>query len=1010
MARRSGGGRRRAVAVLLCVCLALMPAAGALPPVYADSNAAPPASGTSEGAGSVPGGSAEGTAEDPAGGTVAGSAGESAGQTAGGTAGQTAGQSSGAAGSGALSGRYTYTDYLAEHGDAPRDVTAFTADAGTGFSDNITVSGDGTEGVRIADGEAGEFRFTVPATGLYNIRVRYVTEKGKDSALQWKLYLDGEQPFFEAGQLTLFRYWTDGEAPGALKDALGNDRTPPQEEIFREQEAYLEDHTGKYAESFLFYLTAGEHTLRYVSVKEPVTVTAFSFLPERVLPTYEEALAGYRERGLEEVRGEFVSVPAEKPSAKSDPTLYARNDRASPATKPSSSRYILLNTIGGDSWAGSGEWIEWTFTVPRTGLYRLAFRAKQNLLSGASSSRKVYIDGEIPFREFAGLPFSYKNGWQIVSPDYLVALEAGEHTIRMEATTGALAEVISAVENSLAELNAAYRQIIMITGVTPDPYRDYMLDDLLPGVFETFRRQAGELGAASERLLEISGKRGSVNGTLDTVTRQLRRFAGKPEKVQKQLSDFKNNIGSLSTWLITVKGQSLSLDEIYLYGEGAKLPRREANIFSKIAYEARLFVNSFIFDYSVIGGGASGDVRLDVWIDSGRDQATILQELSADFVAETGIGVNIKLVSGQLLSATMAGRGPDIALNLTKDTPVNYAVRGAVVDLTQFESAEVPFSEVAARFRESAFVPLRLEGGVYGLPETQTFPVLYYRTDIFAELGLEPPETWRDLYKCLNVLQKNNMTVGIPAPSSAVGAADAMTSYLTLLYQHGGQLYTDDSKASALTSKEATDAFREWCSLYIDYNLELKFDAATRFRSGEMPLILSDFTLYNNLSIAAPEIRGLWSIAPVPGTAGEDGVVRHDAPAFGNSCVMMSACTEREAAWSFLEWWTRAETQVAFGREMENRLGESARYPSANVEAFASMSWPVADLAILQEQWGSVHGVPEVPGGYFTSRHLNNAFRRVLYYNEDPQETLIRYTRFIDREIEQKRRELGLAN
>ena len=63
---------------------------------------------------------------------------------------------------------------------------------------------------------------------------------------------------------------------------------------------------------------------------------------------------------------------------------------------------------------------------------------------------------------------------------------------------------------------------------------------------------------------------------------------------------------------------------------------------------------------------------------------------------------------------------------------------------------------------------------------------------------------------------------------------------------------------------------------------------------------------------------------------------------------------------------------------------------------------------MLNDEWESVRGIPEVPGGYFTARHLNNAFRRVLNYRENPGETLLDYAKNIDEEITAKRREFGL--
>lgn len=915
-------------------------------------------------------------------------------------------------GSSSVIDKHTYTDYLASFPNAGRDVPEIKADPSTGFADadslTADVDGQGTPGVVVEDGGEASLRVSVPQSGLYTLRLRYFTMKGKDTTLQATLTLDGETPFFEMEQVSLFRIWVDDDPPGSRQDPLGNDLIPSQSELYTWQDAYVEDHSGQYTAPYLFYLEKGEHIIGYKSVKEPVAIGGVLLGPAEELPAYEDVKKDYDSKGYQPVTDELLTIDAEKPARKSDTTLYARNDRSSPATVPYSASRVLLNVIGGGSWSQSGQWIEWEMPVEKSGLYRLSFRARQNLLSGASSSRRISIDGQVPFQEFEEFAFEYNSSWQNVTPDYWIYLEGGKtHTIRMEVTTGRLSEAIDIVDEAVYQLNQAYRQVIMITGTVPDTYRDYMLETTAPQVFEIFQAQADALRRCDELLVGITGKRGSVNGILQTMSRQLEKFVDKPELVQKQVSNFKDNIGALSTWLINIKQQSLELDSLYLHGDDAKLPKADGNIFQKIWHEAKVFFYSFVIDYSYIGGQEGVSRRIEVWTQAGRDQSTILRELSSRFTDETGIGVDIKLVTGQLLSATVAGRGPDVALQVGNTDPVNFATRGAAVDLTAFGEGDTAFDVVKERFRPSALVPYQLGAGVYALPETQTFPVMYYRSDIFEELGIQPPETWKEVFKVLSILQKSNMTIGIPAPSSVVGAMDGMTSYLILLLQHGGSLYSEDNRQSALDESGAIDAFKQWCSLYIDYDLPLKYDAATRFRSGEMPLIIADFTLYNNLSVAAPEIRGLWSIAPVPGTQDGEGI-RHDAAAVGISCMMLSDCEDKEAAWAFMEWWTRAETQTAYGREMENRLGESARYPSANVEAFSSMSWPADDYAMLESQWQFIHGTPEVPGGYFTSRHINNAFRRVLYYNEDPKETLIRYTRSINLEIEQKRQELKL--
>ena len=118
--------------------------------------------------------------------------------------------------------------------------------------------------------------------------------------------------------------------------------------------------------------------------------------------------------------------------------------------------------------------------------------------------------------------------------------------------------------------------------------------------------------------------------------------------------------------------------------------------------------------------------------------------------------------------------------------------------------------------------------------------------------------------------------------------------------------------------------------------------------------------------------------------------------------------TIQKDAWEFMKWWVSAETQVRYGREMEAILGASARYATANVEALKQLSWNSSQIEILEESLDQTFGVPEVPGSYFTPRHIVNAARKVVNEKDDPRETLIDYTRKINEELTRKRLEFNL--
>jgi ABC-type glycerol-3-phosphate transport system substrate-binding protein len=166
--------------------------------------------------------------------------------------------------------------------------------------------------------------------------------------------------------------------------------------------------------------------------------------------------------------------------------------------------------------------------------------------------------------------------------------------------------------------------------------------------------------------------------------------------------------------------------------------------------------------------------------------------------------------------------------------------------------------------------------------------------------------------------------------------------------------------------------------------------------------------------VSAPEIRGLWDFTLIPGTYVEDSTGKRtlDRSDFitGSATMMIKEENEalRLASWEFMKWWANAETQIRFGREIEALLGASARYATANRDAFTNLSWSADDIEVLNKQWDSTVGIREVPGGYFTGRHISNAIRKVINDKVDSRETIIDYSILIDEEIKKKRIEFGM--
>lgn len=906
-----------------------------------------------------------------------------------------------------------YSQYLKDHAEkenSAQEIMLYGKEV-SAIKGEAEISSDypGNTGDTLISKQGSEVTWTIPVahSGLYAMEIRYFPVAGNGGTVERSLRIDGALPFREAEFLTFPRYFTDDIQDDTFdKDYNGNEIKPAQKEVFRWITSDIKDPLGYTNGALQVYLEQGTHTFSLSAVKEHMAIDYIRLYKATDLFTYQQLLAEYQKQGYQKAESSLTAIQAEHPIMKSDPSIALISDRSSGYDVPQDAAVNLINTIGSDKWQTVGQSLTWSIDVPQSGLYRIGLRARQNILSGSVSGRKLWIDGKVPFQEAGNLLFSYSGDFQKKylgdeeNGDYYFYFEKGTHEITLEVMMpDTVASIVQRVEENLAQLNEIYRSILMITGSSPDLQRDYNFKKMIPEEIAMMSELAADFGKLIEELNRFSGKNGESAATLNKIRFQLEIMAKDPKDIAENLETFKTNIGSLGTWLLTAKQQPLELDYILLAGEQETAFTKKESGIKEFFFSVHAFVMSFFNDYEVVGGvKETGKQAVTVWLTSGRDQAQILRQLvDNDFCKNTGIGVNLQLVStGALLPSVLAGTGPDLALSIAYTDPINYAVRGAVADLTQFDD----YPEVSKRFYESALIPFCFNNKVYALPETQTFPMMFYRTDIFETLGISVPKTWNDFYRIIPVLQKNNLEIGFQANLSGL---------LIFMYQQGIPLYQNNGAAVNLDNNNALDCFKQLTELYTKYNFDVSYDFANRFRTGEMPLAIQDYTLYNQLEVFAPEIKGMWDFVPVPGTVDENGNINNSVPSGGTASIILSKAKSKENAWEFLKWWTQADVQGLYARQMEALMGQGAKYATANIEAFQSMSWSTKVYNNIMAQWKSVTGTPEVPGSYYTSRYIDFAFSKVYNYRENPVETMLDYVGEINSELTRKRQEFGLA-
>lgn len=287
------------------------------------------------------------------------------------------------------------------------------------------------------------------------------------------------------------------------------------------------------------------------------------------------------------------SVPAdfalvlegESSTLRSSPSLYARYDRSSPATSPCDVRRTVLNYIGGDAWRDAGQWIEWDFDVPENGWYNITIKGRQTYNRGSVSSRILYLDGKIPFSGMENVSFPYTTAWEMntLSDDsgtpYRFYLSAGHHTLRLEATLGDMGQILSDMEESIYRLNQMYRRVLVLTGVNPDRYRDYHLEQVYPEVIEAMAQESRLLYKLVDETVAITGQKSDRIAVAQTLAVQLESFVEDPAKITEAFTNFKDNITSLGTSMQNMRQVKLDIDLIAITADSVTVPQ-PSEIFS----------------------------------------------------------------------------------------------------------------------------------------------------------------------------------------------------------------------------------------------------------------------------------------------------------------------------------------------------------------------------------------------------------------------------------------------
>lgn len=858
------------------------------------------------------------------------------------------------------------------------------------------------EGWYIPAGGSEKISIRVPEDGEYTLLLTY--QAGQDIMLRSTLTATVEQ---QSCTTQLFSVWRD-VTKQYDRDRYGNEILPEQMTEDWPVDDYITDQAGVDRQPFRYHLTEGEQTLTLESHDVSLDVECVRLIRADSIPGYAEYKSALGEKEKGEDR---IVIQGEGYSTKSDSYIHARAGR-NPSLEPYDYRYLLLCELDGSSSADAGQKVEYGFTVEHPGLYQLTFHYNQNDKEDIPVYRNIRVDGRTFFSEMNSVAFNYTGSRYAnltVSANGEPAeiwLEAGEHTLLLEADGSSVQEAVSRLSNVMEGLSALGLEIKRLAGARADSNRTWDVESYLPGVLDRLEDSKKELYAVYDLLGALQTQEPAAAMGILQAAGNLERILEEPGKIPGKLSLLSEGSGSaaqlLSDQIDKLKSQELYIDCMYLQSTPVT-EKANAGFLARLRGSLGRFFHSLTLEESP----EEGEETLRVWVNRPVEYMEVMQAFAdTDFTPRTGIRVQFSTMSSEqrIILSNATDLAPDVVMGLATNTPFDLGLRGAVADLSEFPG----FAQTMSEYNPQALVPYTVGDQVFGATETQEFYVLMYRTDILEMLGIQVPRTWEDVKNLMPVLQRNSMNFYLQL-SGYTGTKPLYTT-APFLMQAGGNIYGDNAFVTGINSQDSLEGFETLTDLYRLYSVQPTVSSFyNSFRYGQIPMGICNFSDYLLIRRAAPEIAGKWAIAPAPGIRDEDGVIHNGTTGASSACAIMASSHRQAEGWEFLQWWLSAQVQIRFGNTLQTTYGPSHAWNSANRIAFAELDFPEADREVILEQWGNMQEINRHPALYAVERELSNAWQDVVNGNVPVRVALDDAAQNINREFQRKMMEFGYS-
>lgn len=886
-----------------------------------------------------------------------------------------------------------------------------------GMKDKILSADDshgyGKQTVMLDSKSTATFIVDVPQAGGYHIAFDYFLPETSMQDLIVSLQINGEYPFYESRNLEFNAVWKDASAV-YKKDSSGDELYPVPERVFRWQHTVANSIAYNSAVPYVFSFKKGINRITLTINEVPVLLGAITLLPKTDYDTYDEYLAGIKVQ-KDTSDDSLLIIEGEKYLEKSD--SFIRPAKSSDISLlPYDVSKKLMNSLYDNSSAMPNQMVTYEFDVNNDGIYYIVFKYMQTSKTDMPAMKRIYIDGEVPFVNLLAYPFHFtKTGVRneiLTIGDVKIpfGLTKGRHTISVESAAGGYQFSYENLMEVINDIGRISLEIKYITGNRVDKNRNWKIGQYIPDLKDRLIADSDVVEQEYGRLSAMtSAKNPVILSDLKVAVKRLREFAADLNYLVNNISQLTSGDQSVNALISRVLpkllNQPVVIDRIYITQDTDKIPKADVSFFRRFMEGIKKLLLSFTANEEE--SSVTDKKALNIWVNHSATNIEIQRELTETYFKQgKDYDVNISVMPDEqkLLLAVSANNAPDAVIGLSYYKPYQFALRGAMLDLTQFDD----FGDIIGNYNPEFFLPFTIGKSCYAVPEALNFNLLYYRKDILEQLNLEVPKTWDDVIGMLPTLSRFGMSF-----SSQIGTAGSLKglgSTSPYFSQFGSSIYSSDGTRTALSDTKAVEAFTLMTDLYTKYSMpETVANFYNSFRKGSIPLGIGDMSTYVLLRHAAPEIAGQWGIAPVIGvTDPVSGTVNNDMWAVNTSNVILADTDKPQEAWDYIKWYMSTEIQTKYVNGLQLTFGPEFIWASANLDAFSTTtSYPREHMDIMLEQLSHTKEIPLHPAYVIVEREISDAWNRVVFNGMSPRTSLDRAITRANREITKKLIEFG---